>query len=131
MSQEDKELVLRRVANLLAVATIYADTPTFTDRMANALNKESVLRSIYDAERIVKVGKDRGEIMETREQGEHSGPWISVVETSDKGKNVKGKVFGYLPSEQDVEKFLNYVEKDIYLARKVGALAMAAVNKQG
>ncbi|MCY0860748.1 MAG: type I-A CRISPR-associated protein Csa5 [Sulfolobaceae archaeon] len=126
MSSEVNEIVLKKVANLLAVATIYAETPTFTDRMANSLSKESVVRSIYDAERIVSVGKSRGEIMETTEVEEgtnESRPIIVIKE--------KGKIYGTLPNESDISEFLDYVERDIYLARKVGAIAMSIVNKTG
>lgn len=50
---------LRRVANLLATASIYAETPTLLDRISNALSKEAAVKVIGDCERIVNTGLNR------------------------------------------------------------------------
>ncbi|MBW9141876.1 MAG: type I-A CRISPR-associated protein Csa5 [Candidatus Aramenus sp.] len=111
---------MENVATLLAVATLYANTPTFTDRMSNALNKESVMRALYDAERVVLAGKNKGDITE--------GKAVISVKVAE---NKIAKVYGYLPSDLDVEEFLGMAERDIYIARKVGAIAISKVNKVG
>jgi len=36
---------------------------------------------------------------------------------------------GYLPTDKDVEDFLRLVERDVYYARKAGALAMSIAIK--
>ncbi|MEM3951514.1 MAG: type I-A CRISPR-associated protein Csa5, partial [Saccharolobus sp.] len=40
--KEEKEGIIGRVANLLAVGFLYSESPTLLDRFANALSKEAV-----------------------------------------------------------------------------------------
>ncbi|MEW9492542.1 MAG: type I-A CRISPR-associated protein Csa5 [Candidatus Aramenus sulfurataquae] len=127
--EEKQERAIENVATLLAVATLYANAPTFTDRMSNALNKESVMRALYDAERVVLAGKNKGDITEGKEKGSKGGD-ISVISVKV-AENETAKVYGYLPSDLDVEEFLRMAERDIYIARKVGAIAISKVNKVG
>jgi CRISPR type I-A-associated protein Csa5 len=58
--EEEQGKTLKRVANLLAVASIYARSPTLLDRISNALSKEAAVKVIGDCERIVRTGLDRG-----------------------------------------------------------------------
>nr|MCL7344923.1 type I-A CRISPR-associated protein Csa5 [Candidatus Aramenus sulfurataquae] len=112
--EEKQERAIENVATLLAVATLYANAPTFTDRMSNALNKESVMRALYDAERVVLAGKNKGDITEGKEKGSKGGD-ISVISVKV-AENETAKVYGYLPSDLDVEEFLRMAERDIYIA---------------
>jgi len=41
----------------LAVASIYARSPTLLDRISNALSKEAAVKVIGDCERIVRTGQ--------------------------------------------------------------------------
>ncbi|ABP95305.1 CRISPR-associated protein, Csa5 family [Metallosphaera sedula] len=114
---------LRRVANLLATASIYAETPTLLDRISNALSKEAAVKVIGDCERIVNTGLNRGEIR--LQTGENPRIYIDVKE----GERTKTyELYGSLSSSEDVTQFIEDVERDIYTARKVGAVAMATVN---
>jgi len=62
--KEEKEGIIVRVANLLAVGFLYSESPTLVDRFANALSKEAVTKVLYDVQRIVQMGIDRGELVE-------------------------------------------------------------------
>jgi len=124
----DEDKIIRRVSNLLATAFLYSDSPTLIDRFANALSKEAVTKVLYDVQRVVEVGIDNNEIRNTKpEKGE--GNMIEIVKEEEGKKKVIYKVFGYLPTDQDIENFLGMIEKDVYYARKAGALAMSTANK--
>lgn len=124
----DEDKIIRRVSNLLATAFLYSDSPTLIDRFANALSKEAVTKVLYDVQRVVEVGIDNKEIRNTKpEKGE--GNMIEIVKEEEGNKKVTYKVFGYLPTDQDIENFLGMIEKDVYYARKAGALAMSTANK--
>jgi len=124
----DEDKIIRRVSNLLATAFLYSDSPTLIDRFANALSKEAVTKVLYDVQRVVEVGIDNNEIRNTKpEKGE--GNMIEIVKEEEGNKKVIYKVFGYLPTDQDIENFLGMIEKDVYYARKAGALAMSTANK--
>lgn len=134
MAQEETEGVIKRMANLLAVVTIYSGSPTYVDRLANALSKEAVSRVVYEALRVLRVGIYNGEVttgtikVKTKE-GEAEYPAITVKVKEKEGQEKHYNVIGYLPTDTDVEKFMSLVEKDIYYSRKAGALAMSIANK--
>ncbi|WP_238026457.1 type I-A CRISPR-associated protein Csa5 [Metallosphaera javensis (ex Hofmann et al. 2022)] len=91
--------------------------------MSNALSKEAAVKVIGDCERIVNTGINRGEIRV--QTGENS----RVIVTVKEGDNTKTfELYGQLSTSEDVNQFIEDVEKDIYTARKVGAIAMAMVN---
>ncbi|QXJ28867.1 CRISPR-associated protein, Csa5 family [Saccharolobus shibatae B12] len=123
--KEEKEGIIGRVANLLAVGFLYSESPTLLDRFANALSKEAVTKVLYDVQRIVQMGIDRSEIVSTTTtiQGKEY-PAVNV--TSSEGKYT---IVGYLPTNQDIEDFLRMIEEDVYYARKAGALAMSIANR--
>ncbi|WP_148230908.1 type I-A CRISPR-associated protein Csa5 [Metallosphaera cuprina] len=116
------EFTIKKVANLLAAVSIYAESPTFLDRISNALSKEAVVKVIGESERILNVGLNNKEI--NKLPGEK--PQISIKVSKDGEKTVI--IYGDLPTPYDVEQFIHDVENNIYLARKAGALAMATVN---
>ncbi len=119
--EKDIEGIIKRIANLLAVGLFYGESPTLVDRFANALSKEAVAKVLYDVERIVQMGRQRREINEISINIKSKDlPAISV--TSSVGKY---QVIGYLPTTQDIEDFLGLIERDVYYARKAGALAMS------
>jgi len=137
MSAEEIEGLLKRVANMLASVTIYSESPTYVDRFSNALSKEAVAKVVYESQRVLQVGISNGDIKlssvkikegkveESKEsEGGESYPAISI-----KTKERKYYIVGYLPTDKDVEDFLRLVEKDVYYARKAGALAMSIANK--
>jgi CRISPR type I-A-associated protein Csa5 len=137
MSAEEIEGLLKRVANMLASVTIYSESPTYVDRFSNALSKEAVAKVVYESQRVLQVGISNGDIklssvkikegkVEESKEGEggESYPAISI-----KTKEREYYIVGYLPTDKDVEDFLRLVEKDVYYARKAGALAMSIANK--
>jgi len=114
---------LWRVANLLATASLYAETPTLLDRISNALSKEAAVKVIGDCERIVNTGINREEIW--LQTGDNPRIHINVKE----GEETKTyELYGSLATSDDITQFIEDVERDIYTARKVGAVAMATVN---
>ncbi|WP_016731904.1 type I-A CRISPR-associated protein Csa5 [Saccharolobus islandicus] len=124
MDEQKIEGIVRRIANLFATTYLYSESPTLVDRFANALSKEAVAKVLYDAQRIVQMGLDRDEIKS------------DIVKIKDKDypaivikKENSVQIVGYLPTDQDVEDFLSLIEKDVYYARKAGALAMSIANK--
>ena len=120
---ENNEKVIRRIARLLAVTFLYSGSPTLVDRIANALSKEAVAKALYDAQRIVQVGFGKNEIVSHTKQDE-KGKKYTIIQIAN-----NYEVRGSLPTEQDIEKFLSMIEKDIYYARKAGALAMSIVTR--
>jgi len=121
---ENNEKVIKRIARLLAVTFLYSGSPNLVDRIANALSKEAVAKALYDAQRIVQVGFGKNEIKSYTKQDEKGKKYNIIQITVD---NNNYEVRGSLPMEQDIEKFLSIIEKDIYYARKAGALAMSIV----
>lgn len=123
--EDQKEQILKRIANMFATVFIYSESPTLLDRFANALSKEAVSKVVYDAERIVQMGLDRKDItLGTAKIEDKEYPAIII-----KAENKSYTVIGSLPSDKDVEDFLSLIEKDIYYARKAGALAMSIVTR--
>lgn len=116
---------LKRISTMLAAAVLYSGSPGVVDRMANALSKEAVAKVLNDAQRIVSVGIDRGEVVAQRSSSGQADYVVVTVRTVDRTYTL----YGTLPSPGDVEDFTRELEKNIYVARKVGALAMAAVNR--
>ncbi|MBB5254783.1 type I-A CRISPR-associated protein Csa5 [Sulfurisphaera ohwakuensis] len=138
VEKTDTEGIIRRVANLLASVFIYSESPTYVDRFANALSKEAVARVIYESQRIIQMGISSGEVkmgnveisgknikITDKKEGEESYPAV-IIKTKE-GRNYI--VIGYLPTDKDVEDFMSLVERDIYYARKAGALAMSVANR--
>ncbi|QIW22817.1 type I-A CRISPR-associated protein Csa5 [Sulfolobus sp. S-194] len=137
VEKTDTEGIIRRVANLLASVFIYSESPTYVDRFANALSKEAVARVIYESQRIIQMGISSGEVK--MGNAEISGKTIKITDKKEgeifpaviiktkEGRNYV--VIGYLPTDKDVEDFMSLVEKDIYYARKAGALAMSIANR--
>lgn len=110
---------------MFATVFIYSESPTLLDRFANALSKEAVSKVIYDAERIVQMGLDRKEItLGSTKIEDKEYPAILI-----RLENQTFPIIGSLPSDKDVEDFLSLIEKDIYYARKAGALAMSIVTR--
>ena len=126
MDEEKIEGIVRRIANLFATTYLYSESSMLVDRFANALSKEAVAKVLYDAQRIVQMGLDRDEIksgiVKIKEKD-----YPAIVITKEKEKSVQ--IIGYLPTDQDVEDFLSLIEKDVYYARKAGALAMSIANR--
>lgn len=111
----------------MAVASIYARSPTLLDRISNALSKEAAVKVIGDCERIVRTGLDRGEIRQSTVKRNNSElPALIVREGGEEGK--ERTVIGYMATTTDVESFIEQVERDVYSARKAGAIAMSIVN---
>ncbi len=115
------EGILKRIANLLAVSSLYTDSPTLVDRITNALSKEAITKVLNDSQRIIESGISKGDIFRSKKD-DH--PIISI-----KGEPNMLSIYGYLPTTSDIENFLLEVEKDIYNARKAGAIAMSIINQ--
>ncbi|AEE94623.1 CRISPR-associated protein, Csa5 [Acidianus hospitalis W1] len=126
MDEEKIEGIVRRIANLFATTYLYSESSMLVDRFANALSKEAVAKVLYDAQRIVQMGLDRDEIKSDIVKIKEKD-YPAIVITKEKEKSVQ--IIGYLPTDQDVEDFLSLIEKDVYYARKAGALAMSIANR--
>nr|WP_221290567.1 type I-A CRISPR-associated protein Csa5 [Stygiolobus caldivivus] len=133
----DVEGVLKRVANMLASVFVYSGSPTYVDRFANALSKEAVARVLYESQRVLQIGITNGEVKTgnaevtgravkatDKKEGENVYPAI-IIRREDK----QYAIIGFLPTDKDIEDFISLIEKDIYYARKAGALAMSVANK--
>ena len=125
ISEERKETIVRKIANLFAALYLYDESPTLLDRLANALSKEAVAKVLYDAQRVVQMGLRDGDITTGKEKIDEKELFVINVK---KEYEKEYKIVGLLPSDRDVEDFLSLVEKDVYYARKAGALAMSIVN---
>ncbi len=124
LSSIDKTKQYRDIAVLLAAASALTESPSLIDRMANALNPEPAIRSVKDALRIID-----GELSQSTEKK------IEVVKSQENQKErskVKVRteggeltIYGHLPNNEVVRRFLDDVHGDTSLARKIGALASA------
>ncbi|MGC9113015.1 type I-A CRISPR-associated protein Csa5 [Acidilobus sp.] len=119
---------VERVTNLLTAVTIYTESPKYVDVMANALSKEPISRTLYDALRTVEAGLSSGDIKVGPYGSETKYQAIVVIKEEGEGTSEK-PVYGSLPSEDDLKVFLDEVEKDIYVARRAAVLAMGKVAK--
>lgn len=121
---------MRKIANLFATVTLYSDSPTLLDRFANALSKEAAIKVLYDAQRILQVGLKNNEVREDKEKGQDGKEYPVIRIQYKKGNEVYNyKVNGFLPLDSEVQQFISYLEKDIYYARRAGALAMSSANQ--
>ena len=133
---ENEDIIIRKVSNLLATAFLYSGSPTLMDRFANALSKDALSKVLYDIQRVVEVGIENNEIKTTSIKTERGGGGgveyntIEIIAENEGNKQKKYTIIGYLPSNQDIERFLNMIERDVYYARKASALAMSTVNRQ-
>ncbi|MDW8074052.1 MAG: type I-A CRISPR-associated protein Csa5 [Nitrososphaerota archaeon] len=118
----------RSVAVLLASAAALIESPSLIDRMSNALNPEPAARSIKDALRIldseVSQPPDRRRLSITETVGEKGEVRTKiVVSASEEAGQVE--IYGQLPNNEIVRRFIEDVERDITIARKIGTLASA------
>ena len=121
----DEKKVLRRISNLLAVAYLYDNSITLLDRIANSLSKESALRSIYDAFRVIDVATKNKEIIFSSSGDSKQKKFIIIKKKDEKTYFIPGT----LPSEKDLEIFYDMLDRSTLYARKAGTLALALVKR--
>lgn len=116
----------RPIAVLLAAATALSGSPSMIDRMANALNPEPAVRTIRDSLRLVDSELARSESERRLRVGTKTtttGREYRVVEVQDEIGVFQ--IVGHLPSSEMVREFIDKVQSDTSLARKIGAYASA------
>lgn len=133
MSTQSEELTrrYRSIAALVASAVLITGSPTLVDRITNALSPEAVMRSISDSLRIVE-GASRGaggaSIKEEKIK-EGDKEIQSIVIAIREGGSSREYIIKYasLPSSETVREFLERIERDIILARKIGIVAQSMI----
>jgi len=104
----------RDIAVLLASASALTRSPSLIDRMTYTLSPEPAVKAVSDALRIIESDQIS------------SNPKLKTGRT-EKGDNivtVEGlAIYGKLPSGEDVRRFIEVVEKDVTIARKIGTIA--------
>lgn len=125
LDQNRLDVILRKVSNLFATLYLYDQSPTLLDRLANALSKEAVAKVLYEAQRIIQMGLNNKDIWAGKINKDNKELPAVFIKKSDK---LVYNIIGYLPNDQDIADFLNLTEKDVYYARKTGALAMSTCN---
>lgn len=96
------------------------------DRMANALSPEPAVRTIRDSLRLVDSELTRSESERRLRVGTKTattGREYRVVEVQDEIGVFQ--IVGHLPSSEMVREFIDKVQSDTTLARKIGAYASA------
>lgn len=109
----------KKIAALLASATIITGSPTIIDRMANALTSEQALRSLSDALRIIISIKQSGSSLTTLQEKDEN---VLITKVEENVTHQYTIPYG-LPNESDIGSFIDYVSEDISMARKLGTLA--------
>ncbi|MEM4304172.1 MAG: hypothetical protein QW470_05610 [Candidatus Caldarchaeum sp.] len=105
----------REIAVLLAAASALTESPSLIDRMSNALSPEPAVRAVSDALRILQ-------------SDQMSGKPSLKTERTEKGSYVvvgNRRIFGWLPTGEDVRRFIEDVQQNVSLARKIGTFASA------
>jgi CRISPR type I-A-associated protein Csa5 len=130
-AQEAVEPTVRfkSVANRLAMLAIATEGYTHLDRLANALNPETVSRVIYDADRSISALLSRADIKIQQKQGEDNYSYVEFT-TMFKDEKPKSYKFYGLPKEEDSRKFIEEASRDLSVARKVAAYAVSIVANQ-
>jgi len=104
----------RDIAVLLASASALTGSPSLIDRMTYTLSPEPAVKAVSDALRIIESDQVS------------SNPKLKTGR-NEKGDNivtVEGlTIYGKLPSGEDVRRFIEVVEKDVTIARKIGTIA--------
>jgi len=133
MSAQSEELTkrYRSIAALVASAVLITESPTLVDRITNALSPEAVMRSISDSLRIVE-GASRGAggaIIKEEKIKDENEEIQSIVITIGEGDSSRKYVIKYasLPSYETVRDFLEKIQRDIILARKIGIVAQSMI----
>jgi CRISPR type I-A-associated protein Csa5 len=109
------------IVNSLAAYTLYTGSYTLLDRLAYSFNLTTVRMSLYELFRNVEAAVRKGEISEKKEKDK---PEIEV-----RTKERTYKLYGKLAEPSNVNEFINAVEKDTGLAKKVAAIAMSTAAR--
>ncbi|MEN3047866.1 MAG: hypothetical protein ABDH63_03685 [Candidatus Caldarchaeales archaeon] len=116
----------RPIAVLLAAASALSGSPSMIDRMANALSPEPAIRTLRDSLRLVDSELSRSESERRLKFGigtAATGREYRVIEVKD--ETGVFQIIGHLPSSEMVREFIDRVQNDTALARKIGAYASA------
>lgn len=118
------------VANLFAITAIASGSYTPIDRLANALNPETVRQVMYEVCRNLDVMKRQNTITLQKEQDNRGYNRLEVtIKSKDKEKPQKYHFYGLANAEM-CRGFLEEASSDLFIARKVGAFAMSVVATQ-
>jgi CRISPR type I-A-associated protein Csa5 len=106
-----------RIATLMAVAALGLESTNVIDRMAFANSGEQAVRALLDAQRTVATLMNQGKVCSGKEQ-DYSVTYVGECSSA------QYKVYGLLPSDNEVRQFVDALYKDVRVARKVGAIAL-------
>jgi CRISPR type I-A-associated protein Csa5 len=133
---EDADIVpnYKTVANSLAILTIATQGYTHLDRLANALNPQTVAKVIYDVERSVSAllsrkAKDIKIVKEKVKKKDKEYTSLQLI-TDFAGEGSRTYDFYGLPKDDDIYRFIEESTKDLNIARKVAAYAISLVANQ-
>ncbi|EHP69908.1 CRISPR type I-A/APERN-associated protein Csa5 [Metallosphaera yellowstonensis MK1] len=116
----------RRVANALALAALVQESTTVIDRMAYALTPEQSVRALNDALRtIASVSQGSTSFQVSQVQVKKEENTYTFTEVKEREGNMRYKIPGGLPTQEEVTDFIDAVTADVRLARKVGAVALS------
>jgi CRISPR type I-A-associated protein Csa5 len=132
VSKEDVVMESRdfsHIVNALTAASLLMKSTTLLDRMAYALTTEQALRSISDSMRVISSGLTSSQIIHSKEQSQKSSDVWDVLLIKPANSNITYKIYGTLPTNDEVSKVVDQLNKDIRLAKKIGAIALANYAK--
>jgi len=114
------------VANLFALTAIASESYTSIDRIANALNPETVRQVLYEVCRNIDVMKRQNKIT-LREEQDNRG--YTRLEVTIKLKERPSETYHFygLANDETCRNFLEEASSDLSVARRVGALAMSVI----
>lgn len=122
--KHDSVYKYRKIAAILAAATLITESPNIIDRMSNALTSEQAIRALSDALRIIESIKSSSSKIKLQETNND----IKIITDEEQSKIITIP-YG-LPNESDVVIFIDNVSENISIARKIGTLASALVVKE-
>jgi CRISPR type I-A-associated protein Csa5 len=119
----------RGVANQLALLAIATGSYTHLDRLANALNPETVYRVMYDVNRNIQVLNTRSDVSIKKDEKEYQGRTrdIWVLEKTGQDGNNRRYEFWFMPRDEDLRLFIEEASRDLSVARKLAAYSSSLV----
>ncbi|MEM3804438.1 MAG: type I-A CRISPR-associated protein Csa5 [Conexivisphaerales archaeon] len=126
MSEDTATKRFKGFANLFALAAIASESYTPIDRLANALNPETVRQVLYEVCRNIDVMK-RQNTVAVKEEQDNRGYTRLGVTIKQKERPSKTYYFYGLANDEICRNFLEEASSDLSVARRVGAYAMSVI----
>ncbi len=117
------------IANLFALSALSSESYTQIDRLANALNQETVRQVVYEISRNLDVMKRQG-TLEMHDELNEKGYHQLVATVRQKEAQPARYVFFGTANDETWRNFLDEASSNLSIARKIGAFAMSIVATQ-